>query len=331
MKHFITLFLLFTLGNASADRPNIVLIMTDDQSWDSLAFMGGKVHTPRIDQMAEEGMFFSDFNVTSTVCSPSRYSFLTGRYAGRCQGERFMKEHPPGEQTQVENIGELEPDRWNLPKILQKNGYRTGFVGKAHVVRHDWLKSEKDSPLQSYALNADPRDPVVNQKMRDNHQLWCDEIKKYGFDLCGITPPDDYQMDGRSFKPALFGEGFRERKVLFGELGHARCVKTKDSKYIVVRYPGELQRKVEAGVKFQGFKGAELDRPYPTRNGHLGHYASEANPHYFEADQLCRLTNDPEEKQNVADNDLEIVKQMQGKLSIELKKFPKRPFGEFTR
>lgn len=71
---------------------NVVLIITDDQSWDSLGFMGGKVHTPRLDQMADDGLWLTDFNVTSTVCSPSRYSFLTGRYAGRCEGKRLMRE-----------------------------------------------------------------------------------------------------------------------------------------------------------------------------------------------------------------------------------------------
>ena len=70
-----------------AEKPNIILIMTDDQSWDSLGFMGGNVHTPRLDQMAKDGLYLTDFNVTSTVCSPSRYSFLTGRFAGRCQGK----------------------------------------------------------------------------------------------------------------------------------------------------------------------------------------------------------------------------------------------------
>ncbi|MDA7536948.1 sulfatase-like hydrolase/transferase [Akkermansiaceae bacterium] len=508
--------LCLVIGLASAaEKPNIVLIITDDQSWDSLAFMGGKVHTPRIDRMAKEGLFFTDFNVTSTVCSPSRYSFLTGRYAGRCEGELFMKEHPPGDQTQVENIGELEPDRWNLAKVLQKNGYRTGFVGKSHVVRHDWLKNQKDSPLKSYPPRADPRDPVVNEKMRANHQAWCDEIKKYGFDfadgvyaanlkelgseqlnihnldwtvakafdfledeeskkpfflyfsttlhhgpapwvnkfsltadarmtgegfvkegfevmparadvlkrnreagfqdrdayalwlddgvgaildkisslgleqdtlimfvpdhgsyrhgkatlhdfgmkvpllmqwkgkikpgqkndslvanidlaptlfdLCGITPPEDYQIDGRSFKPALFGEEFEARKVLFGELGHSRCVKTKDWKYIAVRYPKEVQRRLDAGKQFKGFQEEDLARPYLTRNSHLGHFAAKVNPHYFDADQLYDLTSDPEEKQNVADNYLETVRQMQGHLSTELKKFPMRPFGEFTQ
>ena len=112
MKPFLPLILLMTclpvLVQGEVDRPNVVFIITDDQSWDTLGFMGGKVHTPRLDQMVKEGMLLTDFNVTSTVCSPSRYSFLTGRYASRCRGDRFMKEHPPGDQTQVENIGELE-------------------------------------------------------------------------------------------------------------------------------------------------------------------------------------------------------------------------------
>ena len=69
-------------GTVLAERttpPNVVFILTDDQSWDSIGFLGGKVHTPRLDRMAKEGMPLTDFNVTSTVCSTSRYSFLTGR------------------------------------------------------------------------------------------------------------------------------------------------------------------------------------------------------------------------------------------------------------
>ncbi|MEM9296767.1 MAG: sulfatase-like hydrolase/transferase [Bacteroidota bacterium] len=168
-------------------QPNIIFIITDDQSWDSLGFMGGKVYTPRIDRMAKEGMYLTDFNVTSTVCSPSRYTFLTGRYAGRCEGEKFLKEHPPGDQTQVENIGELELNRWNLAKVLQKNGYKTGFVGKSHLVRHDILgkfenRSSDLEELQFYPPNADPRDPEINSKLQKNHEFWCNEIQKYGFD-----------------------------------------------------------------------------------------------------------------------------------------------------
>lgn len=515
----IASLLLVSFANAQKrEKPNVVLIMTDDQSWDSLGFMGAKVHTPRLDRMAKEGLFLTDFNVTSTVCSPSRYSFLTGRFAGRCEGERFLEEHPPGDQTQVENIGELEPDRWNLPKVLQRNGYTTGFVGKSHVVRHDWLVvghgKGRAGALESYPQNADPRDPKINAKMRRNHQKWAYEISKYGFDyadgvyaanlkelqcdalnvhnldwtvakafkflednrndpfflyfsttlhhgpapwankfsltadprmtgegfvkegfnvmpdrkdvlrrnrkagfkdrdayalwlddgvgalldklkslglekntlvifvpdhgsyrhgkatlydygmripmllqwkgtikpgtrydeltanidvaptildVCGIEKPADYRMDGISFKSVLFGDRKPLRDVLFGELGHSRAVKTKEWKYIAVRYPEDVQKRIDRGHKFNGFKGEKLNRPYLTRNGHLGHHAAAKNPHYFELDQLFNLKTDREELENVYEKNPTVAARLKKQLATALKQFEQRPFGEFVR
>jgi arylsulfatase A-like enzyme len=517
MMHLLRRILLFSLFvgtviSHAGERPNVILIITDDQSWDTLGFMGGNVHTPRLDKMAGEGLWLTDFNVTSTVCSPSRYSFLTGRFAGRCEGEYFMKEHPPGDQTQVENIGELEGNGWNLPRLLQKNGYKTGFVGKAHVVRHDWYK-QRSVELEQYPQDANPMDPEINAMMQRNHQKWCDEIKKVGFDyadgvyganlkelyndalnvhnldwtvdkalkfldqskddpfflyfsttlhhgpapwanqfsmeadprmtgegfvaegfdvlpsredilkrnrkagfkdnrafalwlddgvgaildkvkslgleedtlvvfvpdhgsyrhgkatlhdygmrvpmlmywkgtiqpgskydglvanidfaptildLLGIERPSDYFMDGVSFKPALFGDEKPVRKYLLSELGHSRAVRTKDWKYIAVRYPEEIQRQIAGGKKFKSFLGEDMDVPYLTRNGHLGYHASRQNPHYFEADQLYDLKDDPEETKNVYKVNPEIAGQLKQVLSIELGKFEDRPFGEFT-
>ena len=498
-------------------RPNIVFFITDDQSWDSLGFMGGKVHTPRLNQLARDGLLLTDFNVTSTVCSPSRYSFLTGRFAGRCEGERFLKEHPPGDQTQVENIGELEPNRWNIAKVLRRNGYTTGFVGKSHVVRHDWLHvgngSNRESALESYPQNADPRDPEINAMMRRNHRRWSQEIRKHGFDyadgvyaanlkelgcdalnvhnldwtvskaihfmeenrddpfflyfsttlhhgpapwvnrfsltadprmtgegfveegfdvlpsrkdvlrrnreagfkdrdayalwlddgvgalldkikslgleketlfifvpdhgswrhgkatlhdygmrvpmllqwqdvikpglkydgllanidlaptlmdVCGIEPPADFRVDGVSFKRVLFGDARPLRDVLFAELGHSRAVKTKEWKYIAVRHPQDVQRRIDRGETFNGFKGEKLKAPYLTRNGHLGHHAAAVNPHYFERDQLYDLKADPEELENVHSDRPAIGKRMKEELKRALRSFQDRPFGEFN-
>jgi len=149
-------------------------------------------------------------------------------------------------------------------------------------------------------------------------------------DLCGIKPPKRYRMDGVSFKSVLFGDRKPIRRALFGEMGHSRGIKTKEWKYIAVRYPEEVQRKIERGVKFRGFDGKDLDQPYLTRNGHLGHHASRHNPHYFDADQLYNLKQDPEENDNVFAQNPEVAQRMQRALAEELRKFENRPFGEFT-
>ena len=64
------------------ERPNIIMFLIDDQNPSSIAAFGGNTYTPNIDRMAKEGMKFTRAYVSSSVCTPSRYSFLTGRFAG---------------------------------------------------------------------------------------------------------------------------------------------------------------------------------------------------------------------------------------------------------
>ncbi len=69
-----------------------------------------------------------------------------------------------------------------------------------------------------------------------------------------------------------------------------------------MRYPVDVQKKIDQGHKFKAFLNQPpLERPYLTRNGHLGHFASKANPHYFEADQLYDLKTDVGETKDLAD------------------------------
>ncbi len=141
----------------STKKPNIIFIMTDDQSavvpLDSekriqsrpFGFNGDKqVHTPIIDDLAKDGMIFNSAYVSSSVCVPSRYSMLTGRYAGRSEGPAFMRMHPKGTMTRVENNTEIEKDKPNLPRLLQEVGYKTGFVGKSHIVEHNIVNNKKN-------------------------------------------------------------------------------------------------------------------------------------------------------------------------------------------
>ena len=202
--------LLFSLNacqkNERTDRPNIIFIMTDDQSpivpteKDSefdfsdgngagvqsrpFGFCGDRqVHTTVIDDLAENGMIFTRAYVSTSVCAPSRYSTLTGRYAGRCEGRSFMRLHPRGKMNRIENNTELEEARENLAVILQKAGYRTGFVGKSHLVDHHLLRKQnwEENGLRVYEQNADPKSEDVNSAMQHNHRIWANRILDFGF------------------------------------------------------------------------------------------------------------------------------------------------------
>ena len=480
-----------------------------------------EVHTPIIDNLAKGGMIFSHAYVSSSVCSPSRYTMLTGRYAGRSEGPSFMKLHPYGSMTRVENNTELEIDRENLPRLLQKAGYTTGFVGKSHIIDHDLLNRRGksiDSGLISYQKGSDPKDPAINKAMRHNHEFWSSEIKKYGFDYAngvyaanlrelyndslnvhniewknkaalefidqasdepfflyysemvphgpapwvqkegkyihgldsnpkftgegyvdeefenmpsrkqildeiiaagkdpdhawlrwfdyavgavvkklkekgiyentiivvtsdhgnynlgkttiyeggikvplmihwpeGIQAASNYDelvqnidftptfldlagvnlktidaVDGVSLKNVLAGSDKVVHDYLFFELGYARGIRTKDWKYITVRYDEKAQKQIDNGVIFKGWNGHTHTLPYYTRNSHLGYHAAKLNPLYFDQNQLFDLTNDPGEKKNIFEANSKKSKEMKALLIKSLKSFPDRPYGEFV-
>lgn len=204
----LTVLAVYGQKRTNENRPNIIYIMTDDQSsivptprdadFDfsdgnrkgiqshPFGFNGDKeVHTPIIDELAQGGIIFTNAYVSSSVCSPSRYTTLTGRYAGRCEGNSFMRLHPPGKMTRVENNTELEEDRENLPRLLQKAGYKTGFVGKSHIVDHHLLNKKRDwetMGLMTYDQGADPKNPEVTKAMVHNHNFWAQRIQEFGFD-----------------------------------------------------------------------------------------------------------------------------------------------------
>ena len=111
-----------------AGRPNIVIMLADDYGYGSAGCYGADgqlVRTPNIDRLAKEGRRFTDANTTSSVCSPTRYSVLTGRYCWRTSLTH--------EVLGVFSPLHIEPTRLNLASLLKRHGYRTAAIGKWHL------------------------------------------------------------------------------------------------------------------------------------------------------------------------------------------------------
>lgn len=121
-------------------RPNIIFILADDLGYGDVKCFNpeGKISTPHIDQLAAEGMKFTDAHSSSSVCSPSRYSILTGRYPWRTKLQSgVLWGYSP-------NL--IEPSRLTVPSFLKENGYYTACIGKWHLGM-DW-------PLKKDTLNS---------------------------------------------------------------------------------------------------------------------------------------------------------------------------------
>ncbi len=135
-------------ARGEARRPNFVFILTDDQRHDTLSCTGHPlVHTPRLDRLAREGALFENAFVTTSLCSPSRASFLTGQYAHR-HGIR-------------DNSTPLPDDVRTFPRLLQVHGYRTAFLGKWHMGTQEGPRPGFDH-WASFAGQGKYRDPVMN-------------------------------------------------------------------------------------------------------------------------------------------------------------------------
>ena len=106
----ITFWLPLSLLEGKQERPNIIVFLVDDYDKPETSPYGGKVLTPNLDRLAREGMICHNAHVTSTVCTPSRYTYLTGRYASSSYSKTFLEECPEGSQAlPAFNVG-LESD-----------------------------------------------------------------------------------------------------------------------------------------------------------------------------------------------------------------------------
>lgn len=180
---------------AAPSRPNIILFLIDDQDPASIGAYGGKTYTPSLDRMAAEGMKFTHAYVSSAVCTPSRYSFLTGRYAGNSTSKLYDEDcGGPGRQGKPAFNMALERDRMNVGHALRAAGYTTGFVGKLHV------ESEADFPefyrgpdgFKPYPRDAAPG-PEATALFAHNERVLRRYIENLGFNWAKHVYPGNLE------------------------------------------------------------------------------------------------------------------------------------------
>jgi arylsulfatase A len=111
---------------AASQSPNIVLILVDDLGYGDLSSYGSRIHTPNLDNMAQEGVLFRQFYSANPVCSPSRASVLTGRYGVRGGVPTVL---------QPNDLGGLAETETTIAQMLKPAGYSTMCVGKWHLGR----------------------------------------------------------------------------------------------------------------------------------------------------------------------------------------------------
>mgnify|MGYP001366845502 CR=1 FL=1 len=130
MIKFLFLFLatLFLAVSSGQERPNVVLILSDDLGYHDLACYGhSKIKTPVIDQLAQEGVRLTSFYSGATVCTPSRMALLTGSYPVRYGWSRGVVGHI------MKKKRGLSPKAITMAEIFKGAGYTTGIFGKWHL------------------------------------------------------------------------------------------------------------------------------------------------------------------------------------------------------
>ena len=135
---FLVLASLASQANAQpVSPPNFVIILTDDQGYGDLSCYGSQnIQSPNLDQMAADGIRFTDFYVAGSVCTPSRAALMTGSYPGRVGLEKVLMPGSVVKATKRKGkflTAGLNPSEITIAEILKDKGYATACVGKWHL------------------------------------------------------------------------------------------------------------------------------------------------------------------------------------------------------
>jgi arylsulfatase A-like enzyme len=160
--------------------PNVIFIITDDQQRAQFNYLPegkGRNLTPTIDRLSSEGVILDRHYASTSVCTPSRYTCLTGRYASRSQAYGLRQQAEKEGQTCVQWNSSIMPQEDTVAKRLKTEGYVTGFVGKDHACG--------GVQLEKVPYDGDCREADIAATLKRNYDKSVVAVKKAGFDFAG--------------------------------------------------------------------------------------------------------------------------------------------------
>ena len=204
MRYLLIIILLFNYScsnNKKVKKPNIIYILADDLGYGDLSVynQNSKISTPNINSIGNQGMIFSDMHSTSSVCTPTRYSILTGEYAWRTK----LKEGV------LWSYGEplIPENKKTVGSMLKKFGYTTSVIGKWHLGL-GWEKkveiSESNADISDSGLIRN-----INENIIDFSKNPTFGPPQNGFDYSFILPssldipPYLYLENNKFIKPCI--------------------------------------------------------------------------------------------------------------------------------
>ncbi len=192
--HFLALLSLpgaFTVA-AVESPPNIVLIFSDELDPSYLGIYGGDWPTPTLDALAADGVVFDRAFSVGAMCTPSRYSLLTGNYPGRCRAPVFLAENPRDDVYNIAWNTELTAVEPSMGRLFTDLGYQTGIVGKWHLSGDPYTID-----VPEIAPDANVTDPVVQALLAERQALIEEHVRQVsGFEQARSVLWANFDNDG---------------------------------------------------------------------------------------------------------------------------------------
>ncbi|MBD3375267.1 sulfatase-like hydrolase/transferase [candidate division KSB1 bacterium] len=177
---------------AQQRKPNIILLFSDELAPEYLSCNGGEISTPNLDRLAGSGVRFTRAYTAAPMCTPSRFSVLSGKYPGRCEHKEFLESFPPDTPYSIAWNTWLTSSLPTIASELSKNGYLTGMTGKWHVGK---LPESVEKELPELPADADPADEDVQKKLQQHQKIVADRVcHDAGFDQALSVSWDNFDM-----------------------------------------------------------------------------------------------------------------------------------------